>query len=298
MSQSFPFLILLAIATLAAAPPAKVENNPDEWSSVSKFPDDKLGNLRIEEIVEPSAEYHYAGFGKADPFRKPPLAELPTDDAIANKGDSRAIAGAEIPIVNSLQRYPLDQLKATGIWLLSDGSKKAMIMTPSAEGVIVKIGDPIAAGKVMDIKRDRVIVRQYSIRRDGAREYQDNDLFLGTKAPEKKGFLVLKPGKPPEFPDENKPASQDTANAPAQPVGSDAPQAGGATPPGVNSPASPVSSPAPAPGSLPAPGTNQAPAQVSLQISAPAPSSTAAPGLAPVPNPPPNNTSTTGPVSQ
>ena len=102
-------------------------------------------------------------------------------------------------MISPLQRYPLEQLHVKGIWLLDDGTKKAIVMTPSQEGVIVKVGDPISAGKILDIKKNRIVVRQYKIRRDGAREYDDEDLYLGPSSADRKQFISLKPGEKAKF---------------------------------------------------------------------------------------------------
>ena len=176
----------------------------DAWESV---PQSQLnvGNLSIQQIVEPPVDYHYSAFGRPSPFQ-PPLEAYVTrlnPDAVGQAPEAESIVkgpdGAEIPVVSPLQRYPLTSLKVKGIWLLKGGEKKALIMTPKREGVIVKVGDPIAAGKVLEIFKGNLIVRQYRISRDGSREYQDHDLYLGDPPSDIAAFVRLAPGKDPEF---------------------------------------------------------------------------------------------------
>lgn len=196
----------------------KIDNEDDrgegDWDSNKTEINQTLDTVSIEELVEPPVDYHYSAFGRPNPFVKPdqmdgdmvkevPIA--PEDPSIRDqsnntKSKSKSKSrGAEIPVISPLQRYPLESLQVKGIWLLDGGLKKSLIMTPQREGVIVKVGDPISAGKVMDIHKDHVVVRQYRIRRDGAREYEDSELYLGTYKADERSFVKLKPGMDPEY---------------------------------------------------------------------------------------------------
>ncbi len=180
-----------------------IEEEEDEMSQWQSVPEgqETLGGLSIQQIVEPPVEYHYSAFGKPDPFKSPTKEEI----AEARKAENEALgsgvsaASAEIPIISPLQQYPLDVLAVKGIWLLTDGRKKALIMTPKKEGFIVEVGDPISAGKVTEIFKTHVVVRQYRIRRDGSREFEDEELYLGNLKPSRQSFLRLRPGEAPLF---------------------------------------------------------------------------------------------------
>ena len=79
--------------------------------------------LRVEDVVEPPTEYHYAAFGKPDPFVAPMLAR---ESLVA----SSIVSGLEVPIVSPLQRHEINELSLVGIWQLRSGERKALILTP------------------------------------------------------------------------------------------------------------------------------------------------------------------------
>ena len=160
------------------------------WQSVPSYKTSTEKSLKVEEIVEPSVEYHYSTFGQKSPFDKPNLSSSDTSE--------KAVV-AEIPVVSLLQRYPLTELQVKGIWVLKNGEKKSLVMTPNKRGVIVKEGDPISAGKVLKIYKRYLLVRQYSIRADGVREFEDSKIYLGRDGAKKKSFITLTPGAEPKF---------------------------------------------------------------------------------------------------
>lgn len=183
------------------------EESEEEWdSSYSSKGENITKKVTLEEIVEPVNEYHYAAFDTPNPFVQPNLGFLdPINLAVEGEvseetdaeGNKKIIKHFEIPIVSLLQKYKLSELLVKGIWELSSGKKRAMIMTPKKEGIIVKVGDPVAVGKVMEIEDKVVTVRQYRIRPDGAREFDDVKMYLG-EAPQKiEGTLKLEAGKDP-----------------------------------------------------------------------------------------------------
>lgn len=126
-------------------------------------------SVRVEDIVEPSLDYHYATFGYADPF-VPAL--------VAEKSESKR--DAETPLVSPLQRYALQDLKVSGVWISNDRVWKALIMTPKGEGIIAKVNDPIAnlEGKIIAINDEGIKVREYRTNSDGTREIFDSKVSM------------------------------------------------------------------------------------------------------------------------
>lgn len=181
-------------------------DDPGEWDTVSSSSPSPLDSIKIEEIVEPPTQYHYSAFGQPDPFQRPSRevtikVARANEQAKAGEGQTEEdlALSAEIPVVNPLQRYPLGELELKGILLNDQGDRKALMMTPKKEGVLVKEGDPVSAGKLLHVKKDHIVVRQYSIRANGAREYQDETLYLGNAVRDDKAFVTLKPGEEPVF---------------------------------------------------------------------------------------------------
>ncbi len=152
------------------------------------------GGMRVEDIVEPPSDYRYAAFGKHDPFVPPMITER---DAVA----AAAIDSLEIPIISPLQRFTLKELTVIGIWQLSNGEHKAMLMTPSTggagQGIIVKIGDSIGnrGGKIQAIGDDFMTVREFLLAQDGTRQFEDKLMFMGKRVPdEPSGKILFTPG--------------------------------------------------------------------------------------------------------
>ncbi len=199
------------------------------WDSArdTQSGEDLSGVVRVEDIVEPPAEYHYAAFGRPDPFQ-PPSAQLTQQMRQARGGELQY----GIPVVNSLQ-VPLDQLTVRGIWQLSNGERRALVIVlpqdllnagangrggftqrplggrgnaagEAEEGVVAKVGDPIGpSGKILEILSDRVVTRQYKLQRDGVRAFDDISLFLGgpdaVQRLDADKTYVLAPGKDPQL---------------------------------------------------------------------------------------------------
>jgi Tfp pilus assembly protein PilP len=139
--------------------------------------------LRVEDVVEPPTEYHYAAFGKPDPFVAPMLAL----ESVA----SSSVSGLEVPIVSPLQRHEISALKLVGIWQLRSGERKALILTPSGgegstdAGIIVRNGDSVGnrAGKILAIGDSFLTVREFRLAADGTRQYEDIQMLMGAKDP-------------------------------------------------------------------------------------------------------------------
>jgi Tfp pilus assembly protein PilP len=220
-----------------------LEQVEEEWDSTPTKSTVDMGNsVKIREIVEPSGEYSYASFGRPDPF----VAPAALMDPGANEGATPAFVpeGSEIKIVSPLQRYPLSDLNVKGVWQLSSGETRAVILTPKGEGVVVKEGDPISSGKVLSIKREQLTARLYRLRSDGVREYEDVAMKIGGAPDKSQGVIKLDPGKDPVFVNpeaSNKPIplSKALANpvAPASPVAIPAGAAAGMVAPGIVVPA-------------------------------------------------------------
>lgn len=162
------------------------ENEPEFGAPARELPP----NTRVEDVVEPTADYHYAGFGKPDPFSPPVFVRSIVPDAV------------EIPIVSPLQRFPLTDLKLAGVWARGAGEKKALVLTPTQEGIIVKVGDMVGngGGRIMSIAENSVVIREFLIANDGTRQFADSSLTFedGSKdlsnASDKKGTILIKPG--------------------------------------------------------------------------------------------------------
>lgn len=230
-----------------AAPEKSADENEDNWeSSRSLKAADISTAITIEQIIEPPSEYHYAAFGKPNPFM-PPVSAAKDGLTVAAVPMSivpsqTVVGGAEIPVINPLQYFPLSQLNLKGIWQVSNGEMRAIVMTPRKEGVIVKVNDPVSAGKVVAIQRDKMVVRQYKIRADGSREYVDVNVFLGeTKVePLRAGSVVkLNPGQDPLFEQAPAPASTSSSAPAVAPTKTPAP-VNTTTTPATNTPIVPV----------------------------------------------------------
>ncbi len=178
-----------------------VESGGQTWDSVSRRltesdpARDLTGGVRVEDIVEPSSDYQYSASRRRNPF-------LP-DVARTRSLGQRELSpnDVEIPIINPLQSFELRQLAVIGVWEGSDHVWKALIQTPTNQGIETKLGDPAgnSGGRIMSISTDAVIVREFKVRTDGTREYHDVPLYMGSDKPRDDdqiigGRLILKPG--------------------------------------------------------------------------------------------------------
>ena len=176
-----------------------------EWSNRSEAEDD-MGDISIiEEIIENNDDYSYAGFRRPDPFKEPSIDELKRAYLIQearfkkmNDNLDKNI-GVGIPMVSSLQYYKLKELQVKGIWVSSSGEPRAIVRTPKNEGVIVKKDDPISAGKIIEIDKEKIIARQYKIQSDGTRTYKDWPLYLKKPKDILTGSVVFEAGKDVKF---------------------------------------------------------------------------------------------------
>ncbi len=211
------------------------ESMRDLWESTGGVrPDgeDLTSLAGAEEILNPPNEYHYAAFGKPDPFVKPFAPPVRTRDTNHDRDGGDAIGknkeGYEIPLVSALQ-VSLHLLQIKGIWEIGGGERKALIAVvgekgnTAMQGLIAKVGDPIGlAGKIIKIEKNSVVTRQYRLREDGSREFEDVVLTLGTSIPNRsapeamrKGRVILSPGKEPQLQYDNLPLMPASAAVPA-----------------------------------------------------------------------------------
>lgn len=141
---------------------------------------DVTSEVSVREIIPVDQEYHYVSMAKPNPF-VPPLI-------------SAFLAKEAVPIESSLQKYPLQLLMVVGIWSLKNGIKKALIMTPESEGIVAIIGKSIGrrGGKIVAIRDDSILVREFSLASDGSRQYEESTLWLEGKKeePEDKELVI------------------------------------------------------------------------------------------------------------
>lgn len=179
--------------------------------------EDLTGGVRVEDIVEPTAEYHFASFGKGDPFSPPPEQPKGSSSMIFRPADDAArlssAATREEVLKSKLQRYKLDELKIVGMWRAEGESRKALILTPEGQGVTVQENDPITpGGKIARIEKDRLVVRMYSIDIDGTQKSRDEFLaFTKGREAEDTGKIVMRPGKEAEFISDRRPLPETPA---------------------------------------------------------------------------------------
>lgn len=152
--------------------------------------------VRVEDIIEPTFDYRYSSARRKNPF-------IPEVILTGRTARQRELSpnDVEIPIVSPLQSFPVARLAVIGVWETDNGVWKALIKTPATQGIEAKLGDPIgnSGGRLMSINPDSVVVREFSVRSDGTREYRDIPLYMGSDVPTRSedqtgGRLILRPG--------------------------------------------------------------------------------------------------------
>lgn len=169
------FIFLIFSSTLWGV--AKDDANSTEVKTSSN---DVTSEVAVREIIPVDQEYHYSSMSKPNPF-VPPLM-------------SAFLAKETVPVENSLQKFPLQVLTVVGIWSLKNGIRKALVITPESEGIVTAIGKNIGrrGGKVVAIRDDSILVREFSLASDGSRQYEEITLWLEGKKeePEEKEFEI------------------------------------------------------------------------------------------------------------
>ena len=263
-----------------------LEQVDDNWDNQPKKPQvNPDRGIKIRDIVEPTSEYTYASFGKPDPFVMPAF-----DTNKGNEGDQNPLnlaAGTvkEISISSPLQGYPISDLKIKGVWQLANAEMRAVVLTPKNEGIVIKTGDPISSGKVLQIEKEAIVVRLYRLRKDGIREYDDSRISFGLGSKAIRGTIKLEPGKAAQFPDVEIPAAATAPNPfkPSAPSPADVANAREGTQggvwlatPGTHAAVTPPPAPTPAGGAAPVPAAAPAagwPLNMAPPAKDPAPSS-------------------------
>ncbi|MFK7872513.1 MAG: pilus assembly protein PilP [Oligoflexales bacterium] len=134
--------------------------------------------VRLGDSREPISEYRYASFYQADPFVEPKATILEKK--------------LEIPITNQLQRYDTQALSVKGIWQDSQGVRKALILASDNVAVVAKIGDAVGrrGGRITEMEKDRVIVREFYFSDEGNRQFQDVSVWNGGITREEKDSKI------------------------------------------------------------------------------------------------------------
>ncbi len=179
--------------------------SPETWESFRESDltpsiEDISKGIKIEDIVEPPSEYHYAAFGKPDPF-KPVTRRIKQNNALVEA----ATESVEVPILSTLQLVDLRTVMVLGIWQGAEGMRKAMVTANSPavrnQSFVVKSGDPIGnrGGVIQSIEFDHIKVNEFEILRDGTRQVNKRELpfYLSVKIPpENLGSWIFNPGTP------------------------------------------------------------------------------------------------------
>ncbi|MEI6834228.1 MAG: pilus assembly protein PilP [bacterium] len=212
-----------AVNADAAAKVSASDGDQAVWDSANKRYDDQdpsntaSKRLRVEDIIEPTIDYRYSSARRKNPF----VPEIVLTGQIARQRELSP-NDVEIPIVSPLQAFALSQLSVIGVWETDAHLWKALIGTPATQGIEAKLGDPVgnSGGRIMSINPESVIVREFSVRFDGTREYRDVPLHMGSDLPVEKnalekvgGRLILRPGaSQPEVvaPDQQKNSNNDS----------------------------------------------------------------------------------------
>lgn len=188
-------------AVIAKSVVSQENSEVDGWDSAARrFDQHDPANtvtkgVRVEDIIEPTSDYRYVAARRKNPF----VPDLVLGRAIKQKELNPN--DVEIPIINPLQSFSANQLAVIGVWEGSDGVWKALIQTPANQGIETKLGDPAgnSGGRIMSITPDAVVVREFSVRADGTREYRDIPLYMGSDKPVSGegnigGRVILRPG--------------------------------------------------------------------------------------------------------
>lgn len=179
-----PMLFLVLMTHLwAASKKAGTGETKTSGSDVTK-------EVAVENIISPEQEYHYISMAKPNPFIPPLVSSL--------------MARLEIPIENSLQKFNLQDLKVVGIWTLRNTERKAMILTPTNEGVVVIIGSLLGrrGGKVTEIDDSSITVREFSLASDGTRQFEEAKIWIEEGEPQVEDKIIMhsdKIGSPNQF---------------------------------------------------------------------------------------------------
>ena len=187
--------------SVASESVASDSNSENPWDNAATSLDQEEAKVlqgsgfRLEDVVGPQSHYNYSAVKRHNPF-------VPS---IVTRNQRRAVElgsnDVEIPILSPLQVFSLSQLVVIGVWASESKGWRAIIQTPSSQGIEVGLGDPAgnSGGRVMAISEESVLVREFKVRADGGREYKDVLLSIGVSAADNSeevvgGRVILRPG--------------------------------------------------------------------------------------------------------
>jgi Tfp pilus assembly protein PilP len=163
MSNVYSVIVIFGLFILSGISLAE-----DNWSSFqsSYSGDDITGDIKTEKMGQSDKDYTFSDFGKQDPF-VPPKITLADDETQGSEG-------------TMLQKYSISDLKLVGLLKSHQGEKKAIVMTPDDEGIIIKKGDLIgkSGGKVIDFEDKGIRVRESYLNSNGNKEFKDFTLQI------------------------------------------------------------------------------------------------------------------------
>lgn len=111
-------------------------------------------------------DYHYSSMNKPNPFIPPTINSL--------------LKSEILPVESELQKFPLSEFKIVGIWSLRNTEMRAMMLTPTGQGIVAENGNKIGrrGGKIVEIDEKSVLVREYSLNSEGERQYEETRLWI------------------------------------------------------------------------------------------------------------------------
>ena len=141
----------------------KIDSESPPASDIKNVLSSISNDIIVEDILEPESGYRYSSFSKKDPFAYP-------RGEITRASESTSV----------LEEYSVSSLRLIGIWWLSSGESKGLILTPESEGIVVTIGDSVGnkKGKVLEVGRNKLIIREYILSPDGTRQFSDLEMYL------------------------------------------------------------------------------------------------------------------------
>ncbi len=144
---------------------------------------DVTKSVNVSAISSIQPQYHYSSMNKVNPFVPPLISTL--------------FKKEELPLETTLQRFQLSTLKVVGIWRLRNSQRKAMVLTPDNQGVVVTLDSLIGrrGGKVIDIEDKAITVREFSLASDGSRQYEDSKLWIENGQPRIEDRIVIRSNK-------------------------------------------------------------------------------------------------------
>ncbi len=135
-------------------------------------PPEQKAKAEEEETEEEEPKFTYDPMGRREPFKTLIKEEIP------EAKDVVVIPALEI-IETPLQKFPLDQIKVTGI-ILGGLGDYARVIAPDGKSYTVKVGTPMGnqEGKVISISENAVTVKETIRYESGKVEEVETPLYL------------------------------------------------------------------------------------------------------------------------